>query len=126
MKAWKLLIAGLTAETLLLGLAASADTAQIEKGKDLFARRCTGCHATDTNKEGPRLRGVFGRKAAGVSEFGYSDSLKKLTLRWDDANLDRWLTDPDGMAPGTDMVFKLNAPDERKAVIAWLKSLVAQ
>jgi cytochrome c len=121
-----LFVVSLIAEALVLALAAPAVTAQIEKGKDLFARRCSGCHASDTNKEGPRLRGVVGRKAAGVSDFVYSDFLKKLNLQWDDASLDRWLSDPDAMAPDTDMAFKLKATEERKAVIAYLRSLVAQ
>jgi cytochrome c len=42
-------------------------------GKDLFGRRCSGCHATDASKEGPRLRGVVGRKAGSVAGFQYSD-----------------------------------------------------
>ena len=70
-----------------------------ERGKDLFERRCSGCHARDLNREGPRLRGVYGRKAASVVDFEYSDALKKKAVRWDDASLDRWLTDPDAMAP---------------------------
>jgi cytochrome c2 len=61
-----------------------------------------------------------------VSEFAYSDSLKKLSLQRDDASLDGWLSDPDAMAPDTDMAFKLRATEERKAVIAYLRSLVAQ
>jgi cytochrome c len=94
-----------------------------ERGKDLFARRCSGCHAPDIDKEGPRLRGVFGRKAAGVANFGYSDALKKAGIRWDDASLDKWLADPDAMVPDTDMAFHLADGEERKAVIAYLKSL---
>jgi cytochrome c len=94
-----------------------------ERGKDLFARRCSGCHAPDLNKEGPRLRGVYGRKAASAPGFAYSDALKKVDLRWDDASLDRWLSDPDSMAPDTDMGFRLTNAEERKAVVAYLKSL---
>jgi len=94
-----------------------------ERGKDLFARRCSGCHALDINKEGPRLRGVFGRKAASVPGFEYSEALKKAAIRWDEAGLERWLTDPDAMALGTDMEFGLKDGEERKAVIAYLKSL---
>ena len=66
------------------------------------------------------------RKAAGVPGFGYSDSLKKLNIRWDDASLDKWLNDPDAMAPDTDMAFRLADGAERKAVIAYLKSLGGQ
>jgi cytochrome c len=95
-----------------------------ERGKDLFVRRCSGCHAPDLNKEGPHLRGVYGRKAASVPGFAYSDALKKAAIRWDDAGLDRWLSDPDSMAPDTDMAFRLTDAEERKAVIAYLKSLI--
>ena len=94
-----------------------------ERGKDLFVRRCSGCHAPDSNKEGPRLRGVYGRKAASVPGFSYSDALKKADIRWDRASLDRWLSDPDSMAKDTDMGFRLTDAEERKAVIGYLKSL---
>jgi cytochrome c len=94
-----------------------------EHSKDLFARRCSGCHALDLNKEGPRLRGVYGRKAASVPGFVYSDALKKTDIRWDDTSLDRWLSDPDAMVPDTDMAFRLADGEERRAVIAYLKSL---
>ena len=95
-----------------------------ERGKDVFVRRCSGCHATDLNKEGPRLRGVYGRKAASVRGFGYSEALKKKAdIRWDNATLDRWLSDPESMAPDTDMAFRLTDAEERRAVIAYLKSL---
>jgi cytochrome c len=96
---------------------------QQERGKDLFERRCSGCHALDLNKEGPRLRGVYGRQAARAPGFAYSDALKKAAIRWDDASLDRWLSDPDSLAPDTDMGFRLTDAEERKAVIAYLKSL---
>jgi len=94
-----------------------------ERGKELFERRCSGCHGLDNNKEGPRLRGVYGRKAAGVADFAYSEALKKVAVRWDDAGLDRWLTDPDAVAPGTDMAFHVGDGEERKALIAYLKGL---
>jgi cytochrome c len=94
-----------------------------ERGKEVFVRRCSGCHAPDLNKEGPRLRGVYGRKAASAPGFDYSEALKKTGIRWDDASLDRWLSDPDAMAPDTDMAFRMADGEERKVVIAYLKSL---
>lgn len=103
-------------------LAFESDTPE-ERGKDVFLRRCTGCHAADLNKEGPELRGVYGRKAATAPGFAYSEALRKKAFRWDDATLDRWLRDPDSIAPGTDMEFRLTDGDERKAVIAYLKSV---
>lgn len=94
-----------------------------DRGKELFGRRCSGCHALDLNKEGPRLRGVYGQRAAAVPDFGYSDALKKAGIRWDDATLDRWLSDPEAMVPNSDMAFHLDDGQERKAVIAYLKSV---
>src|SRR5580700_10566743 len=45
-------------------------------GKELFEKRCGGCHALDRDKEGPRLGGVYGRAAASVPSFDYSAALK--------------------------------------------------
>ncbi len=122
----KTLLCGLAAGAILLALGNPAETAETRHGRELFERRCSGCHAADIDKEGPHLRGVYGRKAAGVTGFSYSDSLKKLNVRWDDASLDKWLINPDAMAPDTDMAFRLADGAERKAVIAYLKSLGGQ
>jgi cytochrome c len=99
------------------------NSASPDHGREIFDRRCTGCHALDNDKEGPRLRGVYGRKAGSVSTFKYSDALKKADLTWGDSNLDQWLTDPDKFIPDVDMDFHLEKPDERSAVIAYLKQL---
>ncbi len=105
----------------LFGLsAADSDT-----GQHIFERRCSGCHALDIDKEGPRLRTVFGRRVASSPGFGYSDSLKKVSGPWDTATLDAWLSDPEKVAPGNDMAFRLANAGERKAVIEWLQSLSA-
>jgi cytochrome c len=119
----KVVWAGLASTALVLTLSAAGETGKEERGKELFVRRCSGCHAPDMNKEGPRLRGVYGHKAASSPGFAYSDALKKAGIRWDDASLDRWLSDPDAMVPDTDMAFRLANGDERQAVIAYLKSL---
>jgi cytochrome c len=90
-------------------------------GKELFEKRCGGCHSLDADKEGPRLRGVFHRAAAGVASFPYSDALKKAGLTWDDQTLDRWLTDSEKLVPGADMTIRVEKPAERAAIIAYLK-----
>ncbi|HEX3746592.1 MAG TPA: c-type cytochrome [Bryobacteraceae bacterium] len=94
-----------------------------DRGKDLFARRCGGCHDADRNKEGPALRGVYGRNAAGAPGFSYSDALRNAHFRWDEAGLERWLSDPDSVAPGTGMDFQVKDAEERAAIVAYLKSL---
>lgn len=90
-------------------------------GQELFAKRCGGCHSLDRDKEGPRLRGVYGRRAASVESFGYSEALKKSQLRWDDETLDRWLTDSEALVPNTDMTFRVPEAAERSAIIQYLK-----
>ncbi len=123
MRTARILIAILTIEAVALAFSKSVENAQVDRGKDLFARRCSGCHAADIDMEGPRLHGVYGRKAGGVPGFGYSDSLRSLMIRWDEKSLGQWLTDPSAMAADTDMEFRLGSSEERKAVIAYLKSL---
>ena len=90
-------------------------------GQDLFAKRCGGCHSLDRDKEGPRLRGVYGRAAASVESFEYSEALKKSRLRWDAETLDRWLTDTEKLVPNTDMTFRVTEPAERNAIIQYLR-----
>ena len=90
-------------------------------GRSAFEKRCTGCHALDHEKVGPRLAGVVGRKAGTVSGFHYSDAVKKSAVVWNEAVLDKWLTDPETVIPDTDMAFRLDNPRERAAIIAFLK-----
>ena len=104
-------------------MVAESDSANPDHGRDLFERRCTGCHSLDNDKEGPRLLGVYGRKSGTVASFKYSDSLKKADVTWDEASLDKWLTDPDKFIADSDMDFHLQKPDERAAVVAYLKAL---
>jgi cytochrome c len=94
-----------------------------QDGKALFEKRCSGCHALDADHEGPRLRGVFGRPAAKVKTFKYSEALQKAKITWDEAELDKWLTDTESIAPDNDMGFRVPKQEERAAIIAYLKSL---
>ena len=108
-----------------LALPRLARTQNAEHGKDLFERRCSGCHALDNEKEGPRLRGVYGRASGSVSSFKYSDALKAAHITWDATSIDKWLTDPEKFIPNNDMAFQLvNAP-ERADIVAYLKQLSA-
>jgi cytochrome c len=92
-------------------------------GKLLFERRCTGCHALDTVKVGPPLRSIFLSASGKDPKFRYSEGLKKAGLTWDAATLDRWLTDPDSVAPDNDMPFRLNDAKQREAIIAYLRQV---
>ena len=90
-------------------------------GKELFEKRCGGCHALDRDKEGPRLRGVYGRTAGSVDSFQYSDALKKSRIKWTEETLDKWLTDTEKLVPENDMTFHVDKADERSEIIAYLK-----
>lgn len=102
--------------------ATSKQTGDADRGKTLFEKRCTGCHSLDLDKEGPRLRGVYGRNAGTVASFEYSDALKKTHIVWDDATLDKWLTDTDALIPGNDMAFHVAKSEERIDIIAFLRA----
>src|SRR5262249_631974 len=90
-------------------------------GKVAFEKRCTGCHAIDRDKVGPKLNGVFGRKAGASRAYTYSDALKAANLTSDAKTLERWLGDPDSVVPGKDMSFRLEDGAERAAIVEYLR-----
>ena len=82
---------------------------------------CQDCHSLDKNDVGPRHRGVYGRKAGSLPDYDYSDALKSANIVWDEETLDKWLTDPQSVAPGAKMVFHLESAQDRADVIAYLR-----
>ena len=96
------------------------------RGKDVFERRCTGCHAMDQDREGPRLRGVFGRSSGSVPGFDYSPALQKAHLVWNEATLEKWLADPDALVPGNAMEFHVAKAQERRDLIRYLRESAAK
>ncbi len=97
--------------------------AETSPGKQMFEKRCTGCHALDNEKTGPRLRGVYGRPAGSIASFPYSEALRKSGVTWDNSSLDKWLTDPDAFIPDNDMAFRVTNSEERASIIDYLKEL---
>ena len=100
----------------------------VAKGEKSF-KKCMACHAPDTktNKVGPHLGDVIGRKAGSVEGYNYSPAMKakgEEGLVWDEAKLDQYLADPKGIIPKNKMIFPgLKKAEERADVIAYLKSL---
>jgi cytochrome c len=88
-------------------------------GKTVY-QACTGCHTLDENDVGPKHRGVVGRVAGSVPDYPYSSALKNSHLVWTEANLDRWLSNPQALVPGAKMFFSLSDPKDRADVIAYL------
>jgi cytochrome c len=94
-------------------------TGDAARGKTLY-QACEACHSINENDIGPRHRGVVGRRAGSVSDYAYSDALKKSGIVWDEAALNRWLIDPSAMVPGTKMFFKIDNAQNRADLIAFL------
>ena len=91
-------------------------------GKELY-QQCTSCHSIDENDIGPKHRGVVGRKAGTAPDYAYSPALKNSGIVWDAASLDRWLTNPSALVPGTKMYFLVKDPQSRADIIAYLSEL---
>ncbi len=94
-----------------------------ERGKNVFASRCAGCHALDQHREGPKLAGLFGRTSGTSVGFLYSTGLKKAAVKWDEQSLDKWLANPDSVAPMNNMDFYVAKAGERRDLIAYLKAV---
>jgi cytochrome c len=82
---------------------------------------CQPCDSLDKNDVGPRHRDVLRREAASLSDCDYSDALKSANITWNEETLDKWLTDPQAVAPGAKMFFHLDNPQDRADVIAYLR-----
>jgi cytochrome c len=105
----------------LIGIAADHPTGDAERAKALFVKRCTGCHSLDQDKEGPRLKNVYGRKAGSITGFQYSDALKAASVTWNEETLDQWLTDTESVVPNNDMSFHVPKAEERADIIRFLR-----
>ncbi|MCW2239052.1 c-type cytochrome [Azospirillum canadense] len=111
-----------------LGLIASfpsvASAQDAEAGEKVF-NQCKACHTIDAggpNRVGPNLHGVVGRKSGSHEGFNYSDAMKKAEITWDEASLDKYLTDPKAAIPGNKMAFAgVKNEQARKDLIAYLK-----
>lgn len=105
---------------------APAATTAAADGKPAAFAQCAACHSTEKGKMGvgPSLAGVYGTKSGEIAGYAFSEPMKKAGLTWDDATLDKYLTAPMKMVPGTKMTFAgLADPAARKAVIEYLKTL---
>ncbi|MBB5685966.1 c-type cytochrome [Sphingobium boeckii] len=108
-----------------LSIVAGSATASAQtpaNGETLFRQRCQTCHSVAVGGKagvGPNLRGVVGRNAAATA-FKYSPALQKSKVTWTKANLDRYLTAPTRMVPGTRMVISVTDAGQRAALVQYL------
>lgn len=96
---------------------------------EILSFACQACHALTLAGGpdiGPSLYGMFGRPAASLPDFQYSDALRSVDFIWTAERLDAWLQAPTDFLPGTTMAFAGygNAQD-RESLIAWLESATA-
>lgn len=113
---------------LALTTPALAEDGDAVRGERLF-KACVACHSVEpggANKVGPRLHGLFGRKAGAESDYRYSPALKGSGIVWTPATLGELFDKgPDVYTPGSKMPLqKMNAKD-RADLIAYLVRVTA-
>lgn len=108
--------------SLLAGVACAGDPAA---GKEFFEQQCIACHTAtlDDNggNQGPSLIGMLGRQSAADAGFDYTKALRDYKVTWDAASLDRFLSAPDAVVPGTAMVVAVPAKSDRDNLLAYLQ-----
>lgn len=96
------------------------------RGATIF-QACMACHSITPGEHmtGPTLAQIWQRKAGTVEGFGrYSDAMRRANLVWTEKTLDKWLTSPEQLIPGTSMTFPgLRESNGRLDVIAYLKAV---
>jgi cytochrome c len=104
----------------------TASAQDAEAGKKVFAK-CAACHMIGpaaTNKVGPTLNGVIGRKAGTEEGFAYSDAMKKVGWVWDEATFKDYIADPKKKVPGNKMLFPgVKDEAERDDLYAYVSSI---
>jgi len=107
---------------------AAADPELIAKGEKVF-KKCQACHQVGpdaSNKTGPLLNGIVGRKAATVEGFKYSKAMKDAGeegLVWTPETMHEFLTKPRTFIKKTRMSFNgLKKPEDIDAVTAYLST----
>ncbi|RXH24165.1 cytochrome C [Bradyrhizobium nanningense] len=95
-----------------------------EHGKAIFTA-CRTCHATDhSDRVGPGLADIVGRKAGTAPGFSYSDAMKNSGITWDVKILDAYLESPQKVVPGNRMPYGgLKNPTDRADLVAYLATL---
>lgn len=107
----------------ILALLASADVGRGEQ----IAKACAACHSFNkggANGIGPNLWNIINADKAHIAGFAYSDTLAGMDGVWSYDNLNTFLWKPRAYVPGTKMNYiGLRRPEDRAAVIAWLRTL---
>jgi cytochrome c len=104
----------------------SAFAADAEAGQAVFKTQCGICHSplAGKNMVGPSLFGITGRNSGSVEGFHYSAANKSADITWTPDALDKYLTAPREVVPGTIMTYAGLKDDTKRAdLIAYLATL---
>ena len=124
----KLRLPSVLAATVLVTVIPSAakSAGDAARGARAFVQ-CIACHSVEPERHltGPSLAQVWGRRAGTAQGFiRYSEALQRSGLRWNEQSLDKWLTDPQAMVPGTSMTFRgVKDAATRDDLIAYLRAV---
>jgi len=99
----------------------------VDQGQKVF-EKCMGCHRVGPeamHRIGPHLNGLFGRKAASLDDYKYSDAMRRAGadgLIWELDKLEAYLENPKVLVTGTKMTFRgLENHQDRMDVLAYLR-----
>jgi cytochrome c len=115
----------LTITAAALAVSTSGGWAQdVAAGEQSF-KKCLPCHSVGpeaTNKVGPALNGLDGRKSGSVPDYSYSDANKNSGITWNDASFKDYIQNPMAKIPGTKMAFAgIKSENEIGSLWAYLK-----
>ena len=117
---------GVCGAALALGVLTSVAVGQDDPGQVIFNNACRTCHTVEPgdNRLGPTLAGIIGRKAGSLPDYAYSDAMKKSSVVWDEATLDRFIGNPDSVVAGNNMkpYSGMTSTEDRAAIVAYLKA----
>ncbi len=102
-------------------------TADLERGQKL-SKACAACHSFDkggANGVGPNLYNIVGAQKQSHAGYKYSGALNAQGINeWNYVALNKFLWKPKKYAPGTKMSYAgLKKPEDRAAMVAWLRTL---
>ena len=100
-------ISALTVLGVTLASVGTSSAQDAAAGKAAF-NKCMACHAIGegaTNKVGPELNGLDGRKSGTVAGYAYSDANKNSGITWNETEFKDYLKNPKAKVPGTKMAF---------------------
>ena len=109
-----------------LGITATAHAQDAATGEKLFRLNCSICHSPQPGRNliGPSLFAVLNRHSGQIPNFHYSDANRNSGVTWNVTTLDRYLSSPRAVVPGTKMTFPgLKDTKQRADVIAYLATL---